>query len=218
MLKHNVWYHIFYCSVNRNRKPQLRAAPQRHRHGVIVTSTPTPSWTSTTSSFCELLPAVRIFQLQRSCNSFIASSVTPPCIKKYRYSWSRSCYALCLGVFQVELLSPIRTSIPGRRGSQGFSACLTRKRQLFYPQKRNKFGSEFRFLAGSGLNEYWSETLSCLPSPSSPRGFWSLAGCPARCSPSRSSGWESAPAAPSSWRICLNKRTDEHFTNVVCTM
>ena len=74
---------IFYCLVNRNCKPQLRASPQRNRHGVIVTSTPTPSWTSTTSSFCELLPAVRIFQLQRFCNSFIASSVTPPCIKKY---------------------------------------------------------------------------------------------------------------------------------------
>ena len=29
-------------------KPQLWAAPQRYRHGVIITPTPAPSWTSTT--------------------------------------------------------------------------------------------------------------------------------------------------------------------------
>ena len=37
-------------------KQQLRAAPQHHCHGVIVTSTPTPSWMRTTSiaSQCQL--------------------------------------------------------------------------------------------------------------------------------------------------------------------
>ena len=64
-------------------KPQLGAAPQRHHHGVIFTSTPTPSWTSTTLSFCKLLPAVRIFSLQRSCKPSVASFVTPPYTKKY---------------------------------------------------------------------------------------------------------------------------------------
>ena len=82
MLKHNVWYHIYYCLVNRNCEPQLLAAPQCHRHGVIFTPMPTPSWTSTTPSFCELLPAVRIFPLQRSRKLSVASSVTPPCIEK----------------------------------------------------------------------------------------------------------------------------------------
>ena len=36
--------------------PQLRAAPQHHCHGVIITSTPAPSWTRTisTASQCQL--------------------------------------------------------------------------------------------------------------------------------------------------------------------
>ena len=80
MLKHNVWYHIYYCLVNRHRNRNYGQV-QRHGHGVIYTSTHTPSW-STTPSFCELLPAVRIFPLQRSRKLSVASSVTPPCIEK----------------------------------------------------------------------------------------------------------------------------------------
>ena len=75
---------IFYCLVNCNCKPQLQAAPQHNRHGVIFT--PTYAHTELDEYhiiICELLPAVRIFLLQRSCQPSVASSVTPPCIKKY---------------------------------------------------------------------------------------------------------------------------------------
>ena len=78
MLKHNVWYHIFYCSVNRN---------YRELHSATATEQPyTFAHTEldeTTQLYASCCQAVQILLLQRSCKPFIVSSVTLPCIKKY---------------------------------------------------------------------------------------------------------------------------------------
>ena len=83
MLKHNVWYHIFYCSVNRKLQTATMGSSTMTLPWSNLTSMPTPSWTSTTPSFASCCQAVRILLLQRSCMPYIVSSVIPPYIKKY---------------------------------------------------------------------------------------------------------------------------------------
>ena len=88
-------------------KPQLRNCGQS---GVSVPCTPTHHCMQAAAKLCE------ISCMQRSCKPFIISSVTPPClrdisvVKILLYSVPAS--------FSSCMLIRLRTSVPGKRGSQ----------------------------------------------------------------------------------------------------
>ena len=109
-LKHNVWYHICYCLVNRNygqlhsaiatEQPYTYAHTKLDEHHTIVYKL-LPSCTN--SPAAEILQAIH----RQFCHTALYKEI---------YSWSRSCCTLCLCVFQIVLLSCIRTSVPEKYG------------------------------------------------------------------------------------------------------
>ena len=99
-------------------KPQLRAAPQRYRHGVTYHLRPSrvgrvPHHCMQLLPSCANSPAAEI--LQAICHQFCHTA-----LYKEIYLWSRSCCTQCLRIFQVVLLSRIRTSVTGKYGSKVF--------------------------------------------------------------------------------------------------
>ena len=128
MLKHNVLYQIFYCSVNRYHHCHCATGLRSN-----TTSTLPPSWTSHHSSVCKLLPscanspAAEILYATHSqfCHTALYIEI---------YSWSRSCCTLCQRVCQVELLSRIRTSVPKRCGSKALQLALHDWSESFFLQ------------------------------------------------------------------------------------
>ena len=80
---------------------------------------------------CKSMSAVRIFLMQRPCQLFIASPVTPPCTKKY----IRGQCPVVLSISEFENCtaeSRIRTSVPGRHGSKALLLALHDKDESFF--------------------------------------------------------------------------------------
>ena len=102
--------------------PQLWAAPQHHCHGVIVTSTPTLSWTRTisTASQCQLC--------EYSCCRDPVSCLLPallhrPVLRNISVVNVLLC-SVSASLRIVLLKSRIRTSILRRRGSKALLLAL----------------------------------------------------------------------------------------------
>ena len=94
-----------------------------------LTPTPTPSWTSHHNIICESLPSCANSPAAEILQAIHCQFCHTSLYKKYIRGQDPVVHTLCLPVFQVELLSCIRTSVPGRRGSQSSSACLTRQKR-----------------------------------------------------------------------------------------
>ena len=142
MLKHNVWYHIFY-SLNhnpycyRNCGPQLWAAPLRYRHGVIFTPTPTPSWTSTTSSFARCCQLSNYSCCRDPVSQFVASPVKSPCIKKYIRGQDPAMLCACAFI-ELYCWVAFGHQSPGGVVVKALLLALHDKDNSFFCQKRNR--------------------------------------------------------------------------------
>ena len=122
------------CYCNRIL-PQLRAAPEHHCHGVIVTSMPTLSWTRTisTPSQCQLC--------EYSCCRDPVSCLLPAllhCPVLRNISVVNVLLNSVSASLQIVLLkSRIQTSVLGRRGSKALLLALHDKDEASFFIKAN---------------------------------------------------------------------------------
>ena len=119
-------------------KQQLRAAPQHHCHGVIVTSTPTPSWMRTTSivSQCQLC--------EYSCCRDPVSCLLPalshrPVLRNISVV-NVLLYSVSASLKDCTAESCIRTSVLGRRGSKALLLALHDKDESFFIKSQHQMG------------------------------------------------------------------------------